>query len=131
LCARQIFECTPDTFARVSLRTPPFTTPFHIVELSCSAPVFQSDALPSHDTFSAPHSTAIFRSSVLIASFLSTSFSFLQELHTETIDKDAGAIEHLAWSADGSILSACTKHGYFYSFAVLASDSGMWSRLVK
>ncbi len=61
--------------------------------------------------------------------FISASFLFLQELHTETIDKDAGAIEHLAWSADGSILSACTKHGYFYSFAVLASDSGMWGQM--
>ena len=46
-----------------------------------------------------------------------------KETHSELIDKEAGPIEELQWSPDGSILSVSTRHGFFYNFALLSSDA--------
>ncbi len=49
-----------------------------------------------------------------------------KEVHSESIDREVGQIEQVAWAPDGSMVSVASRSGHFitYAGAVLASDLG-------
>ncbi len=49
-----------------------------------------------------------------------------KEVHSESMDKELGQIEQVAWAPDGSMVSVASRSGHFitYTGAVLASDMG-------